>query len=104
MVQRVKLLHDTGRWEAALEQYESLRMILSDILAHSREDQTEMREKLSTARTIVTTMERSVRGSIREADEGPNWPLLDESLDALQTTLEDIASSMGFGNLSEETA
>lgn len=102
MIQRIKLLHDTGRWEAALEQYQSLRMMLSGIIARTPEHQTEIREKLSTARTIVTTMENSVRSSIRQGDEAPDWPSLDESLNDIQSTLEELASAMGFGKPSEE--
>ena len=104
LIQRIKLLHDTGRWEAALEQYQSLRMMLSGIIVRSPEDQTAIREKLATARAIITTMEDSVRGSIRQADEVAYWSLLDASLNDIQSTLEELASASGFGNLSEETA
>ena len=104
LIQRIKLLHDTGRWEAALEQYQSLRTMLSDIIARSPEDQTAIRENLATARAIVTTMENSVRASIRQADEVLAWSLLDARLNDIQSTLEELASAMGFGNLSEETA
>jgi hypothetical protein len=47
LIQRIKLLHDTERWEAALEQYQSLRMMLSDIIARSPEDQPELRINLA---------------------------------------------------------
>ena len=103
LIQRIKLLHDIGRWEAALEQYQSLRMMLSGIIARTPEDQTEYREKLATARTIVTTMENSVRGGIRHGGEEPDWSLLDERLNDIQSTLEELASAMGFGNLPEES-
>ena len=33
LIQRIKLLHDTRRWDAALEQYQSLREMLSYIIA-----------------------------------------------------------------------
>ena len=103
LIQRIKLLHDIGRWEAALEQYQSLRMMLSDIIVRSPEDQTAIHEKLATARAIVTTMENSVRGSIRQADEVSDWSSLDASLNDIQSTLEELESALGFGNSSEET-
>ena len=99
LIQRIKLLHDIGRWEAALEQYQSLRMMLSDIIVRSPEDQTAIREKLATARAIVTTMDNSVRGSIRQADEVSDWSSLDASLNDIQSTLEELESVLGFGNL-----
>jgi hypothetical protein len=102
LIQRIKLLHDTGRWEAALEQYQSLRMMLSGIIARTPEEQPELRDKLGTARAIVTAMENSVRNSIRQGDEAPDWPSLDESLNDIQSTLEELASTMGFGKPSEE--
>ena len=99
LIQRIKLLHDIGRWEAALEQYQSLRMMLSDIIVRSPEDQTAIHAKLATARAIVTTMENSVRGSIRQADEVADWSSLDASLNDIQSTLEELESVLGFGNL-----
>jgi hypothetical protein len=47
-------------------------------------------------------MENSVRNSIRQGDEAPDWPSLDESLNDIQSTLEERASTMGFGKPSEE--
>ena len=87
-----------------MEQYQSLRMMLSDIIVRSPEDQTAIREKLATARAIVTTMDNSVRGSIRQADEVSDWSSLDASLNDIQSTLEELESVLGFGNSSEETA
>jgi hypothetical protein len=102
LIQRIKLLHDTGWREAALEQYQSLRMMLSGIITRTPEDLTEFREKLATARAIVTTMENSVRISIRPGGDDPDWTLLDESLNDIQSTLEELASAMGFGDLQGE--
>ena len=102
LIQRIKLLHDTERWEAALEQYQSLRTMLSSIIARTPEEESELRDKLGTARFIVTAMENSVRNSIRRGDEAPDWSSLDESLNDIQSTLEELASSMGLGEPSEE--
>ena len=102
LIQRIKLLHDTARWEAAMEQYQALRMMLSGIIARTPEEQPEVRDRLGTARVIVTAMENSVRSSIRQGDEDPDWSSLDESLNDIQSTLEELASAMGFGEPPEE--
>lgn len=81
-----------------MEQYQALRMMLSGIIARTPEEQPEVRDRLGTARAIVTAMENSVRSSIRQGDEDPDWPSLDESLNDIQSTLEELASAMGFGS------
>ena len=40
LIQRIKLLHDIGRWDAAMEQYQALRSILSHIIARCSESQS----------------------------------------------------------------
>ena len=102
--QRIKLLHDTGRWEAAMEQYQTLRMMLSDIIERTPENHTAMREKLATARAVVRTMEDSVRESIRQGRDDLFGTGLDQSLNDIQSTLEELSSAMGFGNFLEGSA
>ena len=104
LIQRIKLLHDTERWEAAIEQYQSLRMMVYGFIARTLEDQTAFREKLTVATAIVTTMENSVRRRMRQGIGDPDWPALEESLNEIQSTLEELASAMGFGQISEESA
>ena len=52
LIQRIKLLHDTGRWDAALEQYQPLRELLSYIIACCPESQAGIRARLVAARPL----------------------------------------------------
>ena len=75
LIERIKTLHDNDRWEASREHYQTLRAMLSDVIARCPEDQSAVREKLATARTIVGDMENFVRPrvsrDIPERDPGP---------------------------------
>ena len=59
LIQRIKTLHDDNRWEASREHYQALREMLSDVIVRCPEDQSSVREELTTARTIVVGMETS---------------------------------------------
>ena len=103
LIQRIKQFHDANRWDTAMEHYQLLRMMLSDIIARCPENQTEIREKLATARAVVTTMENAVRESIRQGRDDLRDARLDQSLNDIQVTLEELASAMGLGDLPRET-
>ena len=64
LIERIKTLHDNDRWEASREHYQTLRAMLSDVISRCPEDQSTVREKLATARTIVFSME-NFRSSAR---------------------------------------
>ena len=98
LIDRIKTLHDNGRWEASTEHYQSLRAMLSDVITRCPEDQVEVREKLATARIIVRDIENFVRGrddsSILERDRFR----LNRRMNEIQTNLEELASDIGFGD------
>lgn len=98
LIQRIKLLHDTGRWEAAMEQYQALRMMLSDIMARCSEDQTETRQGLAAARADIRYLEDSVRESIGNAIDASARARFNRRLNNVQSVLEELASAMGFGD------
>lgn len=105
LIQRIKTLHDNDRWEAAGEHYQPLREMLSAIIARCPVELTGVREKLSTARTIVGDMEILVRqhvglhASVPESDRYR----LNQSLNDVQSDLEELASSVWFGDSQGET-
>ena len=103
LIQRIKTLHDDNRWEASREHYQTLREMLSDVIARCPEDQSSVREELTTARTIVVGMEDFVRprvsGGIPEQDRSR----LNRRLNGIQSALEELASNVGFGNSQGET-
>ena len=103
LIERIKTLHDNSQWEASTEHYQTLRAMLSGVIARSPEDQSDVREKLATARIIVRDMENFVRsrdsGAVTEHDRS----LLNEDLNAIQSDLEEVASNAGFGGSQGET-
>ena len=103
LIQRIKLLHDTNRWEAAMEQYQSLRMMLSNIIARCPENHPEFREKLATARTIVRDMENFVGERIGQPIGERERSALNQPLNDIQSDLEELASGGGFGESQGET-
>lgn len=98
LIQRLKLLHNANRWEAALEQYQTLRAIISDIIARYPELNVEVRGRLIEARASISEMENSVEEQISQTSQLDNWHRLNQSLNKIQSDLEEIASTMEFGN------
>ena len=97
LISRIKTLHDNNQWEASREHYQPLREMLSDVIARSPEDQSRVREQLATARTIVRDMENFVRRSDRQAMTSRDRFRLNQRLNDIQSDLEELASSIGFG-------
>ena len=98
LIQRLKLLHNANRWEAALEQYQTLRAIISDIIARYPELNVEVRGRLIEARASISEMGNSVEEQISQTSQLDNWHRLNQSLNKIQSDLEEIASTMEFGN------
>lgn len=98
LIQRIKLLHDTGRWQAAMEQYQALRMLLSDIIARCPEDRTEILPDLATARILVRSMENFVGERVNREIQDSERSELNRQLNEIQSGLEELASATGLGN------
>lgn len=101
LIERIKTLHDNGRWEASREHYQPLRAMLSDVIARCPEDQAVVREKLATARTIVGDVEDFVRGRVGSAISERDRSRLNQSLSHIQSDLEELASNVTFGGREE---
>ena len=97
LIERIKTLHDNDRWEASREHYQTLRAMLSDVIARSPEDQASVREKLATARRIMGDMENFVRGRGSGVTSDREGSGLNRSLNDIQSDLEELASNIGFG-------
>lgn len=102
LIQRIKLLHDIGRWEAAMEQYQLLRAMLSHIIARCSESQSGLRAGLANARTAVTGIENFVAERIGNDIEDRDRSRLNRRLNRIQSDLEELAGGMGLGNPQEE--
>ena len=98
LIQRIKLQHDTKQWDAAMEQYQSLRFMLSNIIARCPAEQAGLRDELMAARTDITKIEDSVRVSIRSGNAEPDPTELNRDLNGIQSSLEQLASAIGFGD------
>ena len=98
LVDRIKTLHDNNRWEASREHYQTLRAMLSDVIVRCPEDQVDVREKLATARTIVRDIENFVRGRDGSSIPKRDRIRLNQTMNDIQSDLEELASNIGFGN------
>ena len=103
LIERIKTLHDNSRWEASREHYQTLRAMLSDVIVRCPKDQTDVREKLTTSRTIVGNMENLVRQRGGDGVSGREKSRLNRSLNDIQCDLEELASYIGFGDSQGET-
>ena len=98
LIQRLKLLHRFERWEAALEQYQALRMMLSEILAIIPESATEPRQALHDAIQTVRIVESSVEVQSVDRLEPEAKVRLNRRLNSIQSRLESLVSAQGFGD------
>ena len=98
LIQRIKILHGARRWDAALEQYQSLRQMLSDIRKRCPGGQTGIQARLSDAIVAVREMENLVAAHFGQPGEEPDTALLYRILNLIQSDLEELASDLGFGN------
>ena len=103
LIERIKTLHDNDRWEASREHYQTLRAMLSDVIARSPGDQPDVREKLTTARAVVGDMDNIVRSHVISDTSERYRSQFNESLNAIQSDLEELASNVGFGDSQGET-
>ena len=97
LIQRLKLLHRNERWEAALEQYQALRAMLSSIIARHADLEPGERARLVEARTLITYMERQVDEALAYGKRVENLTAMNSQLNQIQSDLEDMAGAVGFG-------
>lgn len=103
LIERIKTLHDSERWEASGQHYQTLREMLSYVIARCPRYQTGIREKLATARAIVGEMDNFVRKPDDSDISSSERSRLNQSLNEIQSDLEELASNLGFGDsLGEE--
>ena len=103
LIARIKTLHDNGRWEGSTELYQTLREMLSDVIVRCPEGQASVREKLATARTIVRDMEDLVRPRVGRVIPERDRTRLNQSLNDIQSDLEELASDVRLGEPQGET-
>ena len=97
LIERIKTLHQNDRWEGSTELYQSLREMLSDVIARCPDGQVSVLEKLMAARSTVRRMEDLVRQRVSRPVTERDRFRLNQSLNDIQSDLEVLASSVGFG-------
>ena len=113
LIQRIKLLHNIERWHGALEQYQTLRAMMADIIARCPPEEEERLSSLSTARALLITMENSVeriagqgiagqgiagQGIAGQGISERERSRFHEQLNQIQVELEALVSFIGFGD------
>lgn len=96
LIQLLKLLHRVGRWDAALEQYQLLRRMLSSILSRHTDLEMDRRTRLAEARTQVSIMEQSVEKMTALNVTADHQVRFSRQLNKVQTELEEVASTLGL--------
>ena len=102
LIQRVKLLHEVRQWEVARDQYQTLREMLSYILARCPGSQTERHRKLRVAITQVRLVEDFVGARVNQGIDDTERARLNRALNEIQSGLEELAADIGFGESPEE--
>ena len=97
LIKRLKVLHRDGRWDYALELYQELRSILSDVHASMPDDLAEIRDTISDAIRRVTELEDEVNRARYENREPSDVPQLDGVLSDIQEKLERLQSTDIYG-------
>ena len=89
-VQRVKLLHRFGQWEASLEQYQTLRSLIIEIISRSHPESARNRSILVNDQALLRSVEREVTEQVNQH----NQPILStnfhHAVDQIQSDLEDL--------------
>lgn len=102
LIQRIKLLHGYEQWGAALEHYQQLRAMLSNIIVRCHENEKEHLQTLATARAVLITIENLVARRWQQGIPPRIRDRLQQQLNAIQSDLEELASNIGFGDDEEE--
>ena len=96
LIQRLKLLHRDGKWEASSGHYQDLRHMLVDIGARHPEPSEELRQTLQEATAQISALEMSVDRALRDNGVPRGAANFNRDLNAIQEHLEGISSSTHF--------
>lgn len=94
LVQRLKDLHRSNRWETSLEHYQPLRVMLAEIRSRHRDLAPELRQILDDAILNVTEIENVVTTAVTENKGLDRLRGFDSILNAIQSQLEILSGSI----------
>lgn len=94
LIQRLKELHRDRRWEATIEHYQTLRVMLGDIRDRYPEFTTRLFMESRNPLAEISNIEDSVDRAIAESTEPSGSGNFNTVLNDIQLELEDIARSI----------
>lgn len=103
LINRVKILHLNEQWVASYEHYQTLREMLSYVIARCPDEADKVQEKLSTGRAQIRVMENSVNKIRSDKVIELKPSSFNEQLNEIQSDLEELASSLSRGEWQGET-
>lgn len=103
LIQRVKLLHRYGKWEASLEHYQTLRSMLADIESRHPSPTEEFRTIIKEAIPRFTVIEDNIDKAVREGEEPVETIRINAIMNQVQEYLEEAASTIFFSEGAAET-
>ena len=101
-IQRVKLLHRFGQWEASLEQYQILRTLITEIISRMRSDNDQNRRVLITDQALLRTIERVVSEQVNQASQPNMSANFHQTVDQIQSDLESLIGGNESGDAPRE--
>lgn len=103
LITRIKILHVNKQIVASYEHYQTLREMLSYVIVRCPKHAVEFQEKLANGRVQIRIMEDYVDKRRHDPDTEFDPSSLNRILNGIQSDLEDLASSLGFGDSQGET-
>ena len=97
LIERLKLLHRNESWEAALENYQTLRATLSAIAMRFPKSNIDPVEIHSKTKESISGIELEIDSWKASQSEGIDVVRINQSLNDIQSSLEDMSSSMELG-------
>ena len=103
LIRQIRVLHRSKSWDEALNQYQTLRTVITDITATYRENAVEARKKLTTARLLVGQIENNIHEFGKYKPPKQTKTRLIRRLNDVQVDMESLASDQRFSSRQEET-
>lgn len=97
LIERLKLLHRNESWEAAQENYQTLRATLSAIAMRFPKGEIDPVEIHSKTKESISGIELEIDSWKASQSESIDVVRINQSLNDIQSSLEDMSSSMELG-------
>ena len=102
-IRQIRDLHRSDRWDEALNQYQTLRTVITDITGSYPDNAIEARKKLTRGRLLVGRIETDIHGFGKYEPSKQDKIRLIRRLNDVQVDLESLASDQRFSSRQEGT-